>query len=114
MGAKYKIGQELQTADGDRHVVEEIRYRYVVKRVHAVSMPGVRPGIGCLNSYDEEELTPYVKPLGVGDRVRSSSFSGVYCIKAIHMESAWIWSDDGKYVTRPLYDLERIPTEANQ
>ena len=102
MGAKYSIGQVMSLPHHSHPlpIAEVVTcYRFV-------------KDIGAL--WREEELTPYVNPLGVGDRVRSSSFSGVYCIKAIHNESAWIWSDDGKYVTRPLYDLERSPTEAGQ
>ena len=111
--AKYKVGQELQTSDGDRHIVEEIRYRYVVKRVYAVPMPGVRPGIGCLNSYDEEELTPYVPPLGVGDRVRHkwATFTGV--IDAIRGGKASVWCGQS-WAEWDLKNLERIPPEANQ
>lgn len=108
--AKYKVGQEVTYG--------EARGPAVVVAVRPAGwVYDLRWGNGAkdvVHGYRECDLTPYVPPLGVGDRVRSSSFSGVYCIKAIHMESAWIWSDDGKYVTRPLYDLERIPTEANQ
>ena len=99
--AKYKVGDEVRVPD-----IETPLTIVAVETCYKFSP------VGAL--WREEELTPYVNPLGVGDRVRSSSFSGVYCIKAIHNESAWIWSDDGKYVTRPLYDLERIPTEAGQ
>ena len=66
--------------------------------------------------YCESELTPYVRPLEVGDRVRLWH-GGQYesrTIKAIHNGSAWLWCDKGTHVTRPLYDLERIPEEAGK
>jgi hypothetical protein len=67
----------------------------------------------------EEELTPYVKPLGVGDRVRwhRDHLNDPHMkILAIDGDTAWckrIGLVNG-YVSLALSSIERILTEANQ
>jgi len=63
----------------------------------------------------ENELTPYVRPLEVGDRVRATSgMKGV--IVATHNGEYWV--DRGKEYggcnTYQAKELERIPTEAGK
>jgi len=113
--AKYKVGQELQTNEGDRHIVEEIRHRYVVRRTHAEPVKGVRLTVGAINEYREEDLTPYVRPLAVGDRVRCKAdhaYSGV--IDAIRDGKACLWRSYMAWDTMQIQYLERIPPEAGK
>jgi hypothetical protein len=111
MSAKYKVGQEVQTSDGDRH--EVVGFKYAVKRIYAKPIAGIPHGIGCLNTYEESDLTPYVRPLQVGDRVRLMKDEQPWKIVAVDDLYAWIRSEwGGQHKTAAMNILERIPTES--
>jgi hypothetical protein len=105
--AKYKVG-DVMTLPHHSHplpIAEVVTcYRFV-------------KDIGALRR--EEELIPYVPPLGVGDRVRwhRDHLNDPHMkILAIDGDTAWckrIGLVNG-YVSLALSSIERIPTEAGQ
>ena len=69
--------------------------------------------IGAL--WREDELSPYVRPLAVGDRVRRTDNDRTGTLKAVHGHEACYLADSGcGLVVVKLANLERIPTEAGQ
>ena len=63
--------------------------------------------------YCESELTPYVRPLAVGDRVRHkyAEYEGV--IDAIRGPKASVWAC-GQWNVWAIANIERIPEEAGK
>jgi hypothetical protein len=101
--AKYKVGQVMSLPHHSHPlpIAEVVTcYRFVKE-------------IGAL--WREEELTPYVKPLGVGDRVRWK-ISHDCCGALRYMNPKWscIEEDNGALSIFPTNDIERIPTEAGK
>jgi hypothetical protein len=99
--AKFKVG-ELMSLPHHSHplpIAEVVTcYRFV-------------KDIGAL--WREEELTPYVKPLGVGDRVRHIPTGASGVIGAIRNLKAAVWVGGG-WSDWCVTNCERIPTEAGQ
>lgn len=100
--AKYKVGQEMASPRfaGPRKITA-VRHFYQLEPTDVL--------------WGEDELTPYVRPLAVGDRVRATSgMKGV--IVATHNGEYWV--DRGKEYggcnTYQAKELERIPTEAGK
>jgi hypothetical protein len=100
--AKYKVGDEVVSVCHPKP--------RVITRVLTCYAFSDGTGLHC-----ESELTPYVRPLAVGDRVRATSgMKGV--IVATHNGEYWV--DRGKEYggcnTYQAKELERIPTEAGK
>ena len=106
--AKYKVGDDVRVpavSDPLTIVAVETCYRFSPN--------------GAL--WREDELTPYVPPLAVGDRVRHINLSDrpLGEIAAIKNDVAAIWCDwetdgDFDWFGFPLRTLQRIPTEAGK
>ena len=101
MGAKYSIGQVMSLPHHSHPlpIAEVVTcYRFV-------------KDIGAL--WREEELAPYVCPLGVGDRVRHLSTGASGTIGAIRNLKAAVWCGNG-WADWPVGNCERIHTAGDQ
>jgi hypothetical protein len=97
--AKYKVGQEMASPRfaGPRKITA-VRHFYQLEPTDVL--------------WGEDELTPYVRPLAVGDRVRAYASGCQGVIIATHKNEFWV--DRGERygcVTYHADELERIPTE---
>jgi len=104
--AKYKVGDEVQY-DGCKDVAEVVAVR-VAGYVYDLKW---RPG-NVIQGYRECSLVPYVRPLAVGDRVRTCASGCQGVIIATHKNEFWVDRGD-RYgcVTYHADELERIPNE---
>jgi len=104
--AKYKVGDEVETVGG------VVRLRATIEAVRTLYRLRFENGITNGVMWDEHELTPYVRPLAVGDRVRACASGCQGVIIATHKNEFWV--DRGERygcVTYHADELERIPTE---
>jgi hypothetical protein len=98
MGAKYKVGDEVTVSRvRGPHKIEAVKEQYYIRDE------------GWFNAC---ALTPYVRPLQVGDRVKADSgMMGVVCY--VHANEACFIADDDKELwIDDLDNLQRIPEEA--
>ena len=105
--AKYKVGDEVETAGGVvklRATIEAVRTLYRLRFANGITNEVL---------WDEHELTPYVPTLAVGDRVRWNRGRLVVEVICIKDNDAWV-DNEGNRFTACIADLERIPTEAGQ
>lgn len=98
--AKYKVGDEVTIRQLRKpHKIEAVKEQYYIRDE---------------GWHDAHELTTYVRPLEVGDRVRIIGGDIERRIIAISKAEAWTVTDADTYLSRPIADLERIPTETGK
>lgn len=102
--AKYKIGDEVTIWGKTPCKVEACRTYYDVRKL-------ANDELVC--GFRESDLSPYVRPLAVGDRVRHIPTGALGTIDAIRNGKACVWYGNGWDDWR-IDSLERIPTEAGQ
>ncbi len=105
--AKYKVGDEVETAGGVvklRATIEAVRTLYRLRFANGITNEVL---------WDEHELTPYVPPLAVGDRVRHVPTGASGTIGAIRNLRAAVWCGAG-WSDWCITNCERIPTEAGK
>ncbi len=101
--AKYKVGDEVWVPG-----ISVPRTIVAVQTCYQFSSDGAL--------WREEELTPYVRPLGVGDRVRyTGDHGGGGIVRHIEGDEVCYLSDSARgLIIRNIVKLERIPAEAGQ
>lgn len=96
--AKYKVGQEV-AVDGrqEPQTIESVTHWYKMT--------------GSDYLWREDALTPYVRPLAVGDRVRyTGNHGGGGIVRAIEGDEVCYLSDSARgLIVRNIANLERIP-----
>jgi len=105
--AKYKVGDEVQY-DGCKDVAEVVAVR-VAGYVYDLKW---RPG-NVIQGYRECSLVPYVRPLAVGDRVRTRWSQQVGVVELIKGDKAAVWTGK-EWHTSHIDNCERIPTEVGK
>ena len=106
-GTECKVGGEVVIIDGGQPAV--------ITEVLTVVRLRLPNGMNSGFYYRPEELTPYVRPLAVGDRVRCNR-DPYYVGKIVYRneKEACVEDDRGDLWCPPIHILERIPEEAGK
>ena len=107
MEAKHKVGDSIRNMATDK--IGRVTKAEIVAR-YRVKWDGELNESPCV--WFDNELTTYVRPIAVGERVRYIRAGGTGTVRHIENGEACWMADDGRgLIVSRLTNLERIPTE---